>query len=67
MDVAWLQVFGRYNAVQCEARGMCLNACVARGKELFCMGKEVQVCRHECVGVCGEVSIVRVACTCCVG
>jgi hypothetical protein len=30
------------------------------------MGKEVQVCRHECVGVCGEVKIVCVVCTSCV-
>ncbi len=30
-DVTWLQVFGRYNAVQWEARGVVLTACVARG------------------------------------
>jgi hypothetical protein len=31
VDVKWLRVFGRYNAVQCKARGVCLTACVTRG------------------------------------
>jgi hypothetical protein len=31
VDVKWVRVFGRYSAVQCEARGTCLYACVARG------------------------------------
>jgi hypothetical protein len=31
LDVTWRLVFGRYNAVQWEALGMCLNAYVARG------------------------------------
>ncbi len=34
--------------------------------DLFGMGKVVLVCRQECVGVCGEVWIVCVVCTCCV-
>ncbi len=53
VDVEWLRVvFSRYNAVQCEARGMFRMHMWQGAKDVFGMGKEVYVCRHECVVRC---------------